>query len=52
VYHEIAVTPTDPTDALYDTQPSDLNAELAYLKSTGVATVTVSQAINEILPQL
>lgn len=52
VYHEIAVTPTDPTDALYDTQPADLNAELAYLKNSGVATVTVNQAINEILLQL
>ena len=52
VYHEIAVTPTDPTDALYDTQPSDLNAELAYIKNSGVSVETVNQAINEILPQL
>jgi peptidoglycan/xylan/chitin deacetylase (PgdA/CDA1 family) len=52
VYHEIAVTPTDPTDALYDTQPSDLNAELAYIHNSGVAAETVHQAINEILPQL
>jgi peptidoglycan/xylan/chitin deacetylase (PgdA/CDA1 family) len=52
VYHEIANTPTDPSDSLYTVKPSDLSAELAYLKSTNVATVTVNQAINEILPQL
>lgn len=52
VYHEIAVTPTDPTDALYDTQPSDLDAELGYIKTSGVTVETVHQAINEILPQL
>ncbi len=52
VYHEVATTPTDPTDALYDTQPTDFAAEMNYLKSTGVAAETVHQAINEILPQL
>src|SRR6201999_3256413 len=41
VYHEIAVTPSDPTDALYDTQPTDLAAELAYIHQTGVAVETV-----------
>jgi peptidoglycan/xylan/chitin deacetylase (PgdA/CDA1 family) len=52
VFHEIAVTPTDPTDALYTTQPSDLDAELGYIKTSGVSVETVHQAINEILPQL
>jgi peptidoglycan/xylan/chitin deacetylase (PgdA/CDA1 family) len=52
VYHEIATTPSDPTDALYTTQPSDLNTELAYIKNTNATVVTVNQAINEIAPQL
>jgi peptidoglycan/xylan/chitin deacetylase (PgdA/CDA1 family) len=52
VYHEIGVTPEDPTDALYDTQPTDLAAELAYIHNSGVAAETVHQAINEVLPQL
>ena len=52
VYHEIAVIPTDPSDALYNTQPTDLNAELGYIKSSGISVVTINQAINEILPQL
>jgi peptidoglycan/xylan/chitin deacetylase (PgdA/CDA1 family) len=52
VYHEIATTPVDPTDALYTTQPADINAELAYLKNSGVTVLTVNQAINEITPQL
>jgi peptidoglycan/xylan/chitin deacetylase (PgdA/CDA1 family) len=52
VYHEIATSPVDPSDALYTTQPGDLSAEMAYLKGTGVAVETVSQAIDEILPQL
>jgi peptidoglycan/xylan/chitin deacetylase (PgdA/CDA1 family) len=51
-YHEIATTPSDPTDDLYTTQPSDFAAEMTYLKSTGVATETVHQAINEVVPQL
>jgi peptidoglycan/xylan/chitin deacetylase (PgdA/CDA1 family) len=52
VYHEIAVTPLDPTDALYTTQPTDLNAELTYIKNSGATTLTVNQALNEVLPQL
>ncbi|MDB5163481.1 MAG: hypothetical protein JWS12_98 [Candidatus Saccharibacteria bacterium] len=52
VYHEVATKPVDPTDALYTTQPSDLDAELAYLKNSGVTVKTVNQALNEILPQL
>jgi hypothetical protein len=46
------VTPLDPTDALYTTQPTDLNAELTYIKNSGATTLTVNQALNEVLPQL
>jgi peptidoglycan/xylan/chitin deacetylase (PgdA/CDA1 family) len=52
VYHEIAVTPSDPTDELYTTQPGDLDAELGYIKNSGVKVLPVNQALNEILPQL
>ncbi len=52
VYHEVAVTPTDPTDVQYDTQPSDLDAELSYIKSSGISVETVRQAIDELVPQL
>lgn len=52
VYHEIANTPVDPSDSLYTTKPADLDAELAYIKSTGVAVLTVNQAIDEVLSQL
>jgi peptidoglycan/xylan/chitin deacetylase (PgdA/CDA1 family) len=52
VYHEIAVTPVDPTDSLYDTQPSDLAAELSYIKQSGVAVETVHQALVEVESQL
>lgn len=52
VYHEVATTPIDPSDALYTTQPADLDAELAYVKNSGVTVLTVQQALNEILPQL
>src|SRR6201999_3519584 len=48
LYHETATTPSDPTDALYTTQPSDLDTELAYVKNSGIADVTVHQAIAEI----
>jgi peptidoglycan/xylan/chitin deacetylase (PgdA/CDA1 family) len=51
VYHEVAVIPSDPTDVQYDTQPSDLNTELAYIKSSGIAVETTQQAISEVVPQ-
>ena len=51
VYHEVAITPSDPTDATYDTQPSDFATEMAYLKGTNVATETVSQALKEVQSQ-
>ena len=52
VYHEVATVPTDPTDVQYDTQPSDLDAELSYIKSSGIAVETTQQAISEVVPQL
>jgi peptidoglycan/xylan/chitin deacetylase (PgdA/CDA1 family) len=52
VYHEIANSPVDPTDALYTTKPADLNTELAYIKNSGVAALTVNQALDEIISQL
>ncbi len=56
VYHEIANTPTDPTDAQYHTAPADLNNELAYLAYLSaykqLSVVTVNQALNELKPQL
>jgi peptidoglycan/xylan/chitin deacetylase (PgdA/CDA1 family) len=52
LYHEVANTPAEADDALYTAKPADFNAEMAYLKNSGVATVTVNQAINEILSQL
>jgi peptidoglycan/xylan/chitin deacetylase (PgdA/CDA1 family) len=51
VYHEVAVTPTDPTDVQYDTQPADFNTEMAAVKNSGAGVVTVNQAINEISTQ-
>lgn len=52
VYHEIANAPVDPTDALYTTRPTDLDVELSYLKTSGVPTVTIQQAITELSSQL
>ncbi len=51
VYHEISVTPTDPTDVQYNTQPSDLDTELNYIKNSGIAVETMQQAINEVNAQ-
>lgn len=51
-YHEVATTPADPSDALYTTNPADFQAEMTYLKNSGVTIKTVQQALDEILPQL
>ncbi|HSX30479.1 MAG TPA: polysaccharide deacetylase family protein [Candidatus Saccharimonadales bacterium] len=51
-YHEIATTPSDPTDAQYTTQPADFATEMAYLKSTGVNVETVAQALADAKAQL
>jgi hypothetical protein len=52
VYHEVATTPADPTDALYTTQPGDFATEMAYLKASGVAVETTHQAYLEVASQL
>jgi peptidoglycan/xylan/chitin deacetylase (PgdA/CDA1 family) len=52
VYHVIAVSPADPTDTQYTTQPPDLDAEMAEVKNSGLGVVTVNRAVNEITPQL
>jgi len=62
VYHEITpsiplyeaadpVVSSDPTQQ-YWTKPADLSAELAYLKNSGVAAVTMKQALTEVKTQL
>ena len=52
VYHEVGNTPIDPTDTEYLTKPSDLDAELSYIKSTGISVQTMQQALSELVPQL
>jgi hypothetical protein len=52
VYHEIATTPADPTDALYTIPPTDFAAQMAYLKASGAAVETTQQAYNEVRSQL
>lgn len=49
VYHQV-----DPSTASgdYNTYPSDLDAQLAAIKSSGVTVKTVNQALDELLPQL
>lgn len=49
VYHEIGTTNEDPT---YSVTPAALDAQLNAIKQSGIAVVTVDQALNEILPQL
>jgi peptidoglycan/xylan/chitin deacetylase (PgdA/CDA1 family) len=50
-YHEVATTPSDPSDALYTTQPADFQAEMTYLKNSGIAVQTVKQALAEVQAQ-
>lgn len=50
VYHDIR--PDDGSGFLYTTTPEDLETVLAYLKGKNVATVTTSQAVNEIKAQM
>lgn len=52
VYHEVATTPADPTDGLYTIPPSDFAAQMAYLKSSGVAVENTHQAYLEVASQL
>jgi peptidoglycan/xylan/chitin deacetylase (PgdA/CDA1 family) len=49
VYHEISTTPSDAT---YNTLPSDFDSQMAAVKSSGITVETVSQAMQEITPQL
>ncbi|HSW80440.1 MAG TPA: Ig-like domain-containing protein [Candidatus Saccharimonadales bacterium] len=52
VYHEVNTSPVDPSNALYTTQPTDLAAELSYIKQSGVTVETVHQALLETQSQL
>lgn len=49
VYHEVGTTNEDPT---YSVTPAALDAQLNVIKQSGIAVVTVDQALDEILPQL
>jgi peptidoglycan/xylan/chitin deacetylase (PgdA/CDA1 family) len=51
VYHQVD-SKLDKTAEPYNTYQSDLDAQLAYIKSTGIAVDTVKQAIAELTPQL
>ena len=50
VYHQ--VDPNFASAGLYDTTPSDLSAQLAFIKSTGIAVETTSQALAETSAQI
>ncbi len=50
VYHQ--VTPSPAAGDNYAVTPANLDAELQALKNSGLAVVTVQQALNELLPQL
>lgn len=52
VYHEVGNTPIDPTDGDYLTKTADLDAELGYIKSSGISVQTMQQALSELVPQL
>ncbi len=49
VYHQVD---TNPAAGEYNTLPSDLDAELSYIKSTGITAKTLQQALSELTPQL
>src|SRR6266446_7073062 len=51
-YDEVATSLIDTTDIPYTWQPAELHLEMAYLKSSGAAAPTVSQALTEIKAQL
>lgn len=52
VYHEVGNTPIDPTDTDYLTKTADLDAELGYIKSSGISVQTIQQALAELSAQL
>jgi peptidoglycan/xylan/chitin deacetylase (PgdA/CDA1 family) len=49
VYHEVG---TSIGGDIYHVSTNNLDANMSYLKNSGVAVVTVNQAINEVLSQL
>jgi peptidoglycan/xylan/chitin deacetylase (PgdA/CDA1 family) len=49
VYHEVSDA---PADAQYAVSPGNLDAELQIIQSSGIAVKTVSQALDELLPQV
>jgi hypothetical protein len=49
VYHEVDAQPADPT---YAVSPSVLDEELQIVEDSGLAVMTVDQALDEITPQL
>ena len=51
VYHQVDPT-LNPSTEPYNTYPSDLDAQLSYIKSTGIAVENVNQAMTELSPQL
>jgi hypothetical protein len=51
VYHQVD-SKLDKTAEPYNTYQSDLDAQLAYIKSTGIAVETVKQALADLKPQL
>lgn len=50
VYH--SVTPGSAVDANWNTPPADLDNQFGIIKASGVPVLTVSQALDEIAPQL
>jgi peptidoglycan/xylan/chitin deacetylase (PgdA/CDA1 family) len=49
VFHQIS---TNPAEGEYNTTPTNFNIEMSNLKNSGVATVTMAQALAEVTPQL
>ncbi len=49
VYHEVS---NNPSDSTYNTPPSAFDAQMAAIKQSGITVDTVSQATQEIAPQL
>lgn len=49
VYHQIDPNPTDP---VYNTTPTDFDAQLAAIAASGVAVKSIAQALAELQPQL
>jgi peptidoglycan/xylan/chitin deacetylase (PgdA/CDA1 family) len=52
VYHEVANTPSDPTNTTYTTKPADFDAEMAAVRGSALGKVTVRQGLAEVLSQL